>query len=92
MAAVSLSGSKRVIGDGLGKDITVATDRLQYAADGRIKREITTAQGGYEALIDELLHRKPHLASRRPFGEIGQGASDSPSTVDVAAILRQKAQ
>jgi len=41
--------------------------------------------------IDDLLARKPHLAARRPIGEIGQGASPSGGTVDLAAILRSKA-
>lgn len=41
--------------------------------------------------IDDLLTRKPHLASRRPVGEIGQGPSPSAGTVDLAAILRGKA-
>jgi hypothetical protein len=43
------------------------------------------------AAIDELLARKPHLAARRPIGEIGQGAKPSSGSVDLAAILRQKA-
>ena len=42
--------------------------------------------------IDELLARKPHLASRRPIGDIGQGATPSASTVDLAALLRRTAQ
>ena len=41
--------------------------------------------------IDDLLTRKPHLASRRPVGEIGQGPSPSAGSVDLAAILRGKA-
>ena len=40
--------------------------------------------------IDELLARKPHLASRRPIGDIGQGAAPSASTVDLAALLRER--
>lgn len=44
------------------------------------------------AAIDDLLTRKPHLATRRPAGDIGQGATASASTVDLAAILRQRAQ
>src|SRR3954452_14712225 len=44
------------------------------------------------AAVDDLLARKPHLASRRPVGDIGQGASDTTSNVDLAAILRQRAQ
>ena len=37
--------------------------------------------------IDELLQRKPHLASRRPSGDVGQGATPSRPNVDLAAIL-----
>ena len=44
------------------------------------------------AALDELLSKKPHLASRRPIGEIGQGATPSTDNVDLAAILRQRAQ
>jgi hypothetical protein len=45
------------------------------------------------AALDELLARKPHLASRRPTGEIGQGASTpAASSVDLAALLRQRAR
>jgi hypothetical protein len=42
--------------------------------------------------IDDLLQRKPHLASRRPTGEIGQGPTPSAGKVDLAAILRQRAR
>lgn len=44
-----------------------------------------------ESAIAELVSRKPHLASRRPVGEIGQGPSPSAGSVDLAAILRGKA-
>ena len=45
------------------------------------------------AAVDDLLARKPHLASRRPTGDIGQGVvSGNGSSVDLAAILRQRAQ
>jgi hypothetical protein len=44
------------------------------------------------AAVDELLQRKPHLASRRPTGDIGQDASDAASAVDLAALLWQRAQ
>lgn len=44
------------------------------------------------AALDDLLARKPHLGSRRPTGEIGQGALPSAITVDLAAILRQRAR
>lgn len=41
------------------------------------------------AAVDELLTRKPHLASRRPRGDVGQGAAGTTSdTVDLAGLLR----
>lgn len=44
------------------------------------------------AAVDDLISRKPHLAARRPTGDIGQGATNSTSTgVDLAAILRGQA-
>ncbi len=45
------------------------------------------------AALGDLLARKPHLASRRPAGDIGQGASPvAASSVDLAALLRQRAR
>ncbi|GAB3698477.1 hypothetical protein [Mariniluteicoccus flavus] len=41
-----------------------------------------------EAAVDDLLSRKPHLASRTPRGDIGQGASAPSENVDLAALLR----
>lgn len=41
--------------------------------------------------IDKLLHSKPHLASRRPRGDIGQGATRTTAPVDLLGILRQNA-
>ena len=41
--------------------------------------------------IDALLERKPHLASRRPVGDIGQGASTGAESVSLAGILRANA-
>ena len=40
--------------------------------------------------IDDLLARKPHLAARRPRGDVGQGVTDAGGT-DLAAILRRAA-
>lgn len=42
------------------------------------------------AAVDELLERKPHLANRRPRGDIGQGATPSTADVDLAGILRAR--
>ena len=39
----------------------------------------------------QLIDRKPHLASRKPSGDAGQGPRTSPQQVDLASILRAKA-
>jgi len=45
-----------------------------------------------QSAVDDLLARKPHLASRRPRGDVGQGQmSDAHGTVDLAALLRSRA-
>lgn len=42
--------------------------------------------------IDELLTRKPHLASRRPFGDVGQGnRGGAAEPVNLADMLRARA-
>lgn len=41
--------------------------------------------------VQSLLTDKPHLASRRPRGDVGQGATSTGDTVDLASILRARA-
>lgn len=43
------------------------------------------------AAVEELLARKPHLASRTPRGDIGQGPSVPADSVSLAGILRSAA-
>ncbi|WP_206064968.1 hypothetical protein [Nocardioides sp. JQ2195] len=43
------------------------------------------------AAIDDLLTRKPHLVSRTPVGDVGQGATQGEATVDLAGMLRRNA-
>lgn len=42
------------------------------------------------AAVDDLLERKPHLASRKPRGDVGAGATPAGGTVDLAALMRQR--
>lgn len=44
-----------------------------------------------DTAVTELLARKPHLASRRPRGDVGQGMAGSTSSVDLAGMLRSRA-
>lgn len=41
------------------------------------------------AAIDELLARKPHLASRRPVGDIGQGARPTTAAFSLLDALKE---
>ena len=43
------------------------------------------------AAAHDLTARKPHLALRRPSGDIDQGARQEPQTVTLAEILRERA-
>lgn len=40
--------------------------------------------------LDDLLERKPHLASRKPRGSVGQGATTGAEPVDLAALMRSR--
>lgn len=43
------------------------------------------------AAVEELIGRKPHLASRKPRGDVGQGAAGEVGSVDLAGLLRSRA-
>lgn len=76
----------------LHNELVRATGRLADPTDLPFDAEHLDDADKLATAVEDLLARKPHLASRRPFGEIGQGASPSVGTVDLAAILRRNAQ
>lgn len=43
------------------------------------------------AAVEELVRRKPHLAARRPRGDVGQGARPEAQEEGLAALLRRGA-
>ncbi len=43
------------------------------------------------AAVDALIVRKPHLAARRPSGDVGQGARPEAKEEGLAALLRRGA-
>lgn len=43
------------------------------------------------AAVDDLIKRKPHLAARRPTGNVGQGARPEVPEIGLAAMLRRGA-
>jgi hypothetical protein len=71
--------------------LVAATGRLADPSDLTFEESHLDDENALSAAIDDLLSRKPHLASRKPTGDVGQGASASGDTVDLAGILRARA-
>jgi len=71
--------------------LVAATGRLADPSDLPFDESHVDDAEALTAAIDELLTRKPHLASRRVTGDVGQGASKSGETVDLAGMLRARA-
>jgi len=44
-----------------------------------------------QAAVEDLLRRKPHLAARRPRGDVGQGARPEVAEEGLASLLRRGA-
>lgn len=71
--------------------LVAATGRLADPTDLPFDGQHLEDEHAIDEAIDELLRRKPHLASRRPSGDVGQGAASDGSSVDLAEILRARA-
>ncbi len=71
--------------------LVAATGRLADASDLPFEESHVDDAEALTTAIDELLTRKPHLASRRVTGDVGQGASKAGETVDLAGMLRARA-
>ena len=72
-------------------ELVRATNRLADPSDLPFDENHLEDVSILDAAIDQLLAAKPHLASRRPTGDIGQGATSQTDTVDLAGILRSRA-
>lgn len=75
----------------LHTELVRATGRLADPTDLPFDVDHLADADKMAAALDDLLARKPHLANRRPLGDIGQGASPSAGSVDLAGLLRQRA-
>lgn len=73
--------------------LVAATGRLADPTDLPFDEAHLAEDGAaLAAAVDELLARKPHLASRTPRGDVGQGATPGDGGgVDLAGILRSRA-
>ncbi|WP_281712131.1 hypothetical protein [Dermacoccus nishinomiyaensis] len=75
----------------LHTSLVAASGRLADPSDLPFDEAHLSDPDALTGALDELLARKPHLASRRPVGDIGQGVSAVTSSVDLAGILRHNA-
>ena len=67
-----------------------ATGSLQDASDLPFDESHLDDPEALQQAIDELLAAKPHLAARRPRGDVGQGQTGTSNTVDLAEMLRAR--
>lgn len=68
------------------------TGRLADPTDLPFNPEHLDDPAALAAAVDTLLTTKPHLASRKPTGDIGQGImSDASETISLAGLLRANA-
>lgn len=70
-----------------------ATGRLADPSDLAFSDDLLDGDGLVDpakvtAAVDDLLTRKPHLASRRPSGAVDQGARDGDDGFSLAGLLR----
>ena len=67
-----------------------ALGKLADPTDLAFDEQLLDDGAALEAAVDELISRKPHLADRRPTGDVDQGARESGETVDLAQMLRAR--
>ncbi len=89
--------SRRVLGVGVDEflrlhtALVTATGRLADPTDLSYDEAHLADPDVLSAAVDDLLARKPHLASRRRTGDVGQGVLAPAQTVDLAGMLRARA-
>lgn len=72
--------------------LAAATGRLADPTDLPFDEAHLTDADAMGAAIEALLNAKPHLASRKPSGNVGQGAAPDKATVSLAGLLRAGAR
>ncbi len=87
-------------GDGLAAALVTAqaalTGRMADPSDLPFSEDLLDDDGLVDndkvtAAVEDLLRRKPHLAARRPRGDVGQGARPELQEEGLAALLRRGA-
>ncbi|HEU0103226.1 MAG TPA: hypothetical protein VFR07_12990 [Mycobacteriales bacterium] len=80
------------LADALGRRLHVAlvaaTGRLADPTDLPYEQAHLDDPAALEAAIADLVARKPHLADRRPAGDVGQGATPEDPPLSLLGLLR----
>lgn len=71
--------------------LVAATGRLADPTDLQFDAAHLDDAEALTTALDDLLAAKPHLATRRVSGNVGQGAAEGAQSVDLAGILRARA-
>lgn len=71
--------------------LVAATGKLQDPTDLGFDLAHLDDEDALNTAIDDLLSKKPHLASRRPFGDVGQGNRGKSSEGEVNLLDIMKA-
>ena len=71
--------------------LVAATGRLQDPSDLPFDEAHLSDAEALSTAVDTLLQAKPHLASRKPSGNIGQGVSGVPDMVSLSGLLKANA-
>ena len=74
----------------LHTELVRATGRLADPADVAFDAEHLADADQLDAAITALLDAKPHLAARRPAGDIGQGNRGAPGAFSLLDTLRSR--
>ena len=72
-------------------ELVKATGRLADPTDLPFDDDHLSDPDALTAAVEALLTAKPHLASRKPTGDIGQGASVVDDTFSLSGLLRSNA-
>ncbi len=71
--------------------LVAGTGRLADPSDLPFDAAHLDDEAALTTALDELLTRKPHLASRRVVGDVGQGAGTPKAEVSLAGMLAGRA-
>lgn len=71
--------------------LVTATGRLADPEDLPFDEAHLDDEDSLVAALDDLLGRKPHLASRIPVGDVGQGAGKTGEDFSLASLMRGRA-